>query len=169
MSDFNIICNSTINKDCKQMYVSVPKSSISDLVENFFGDNHYAEFEELNSDNQQQKSGSQEQPLTKNEKIVRTMNKLVEEGSIKYQYEWAIIMQLLKEKYSMTFDNDQSFVDYLQMNGISHKAPTASDIRHLTQNMTGAYPEWNWTDKDSTESLRRNNLAKRFVNIYSKL
>lgn len=169
MNDINIYKNSTINNGCKQMYVSVPESSMRDLVKNLFGDEDYAEFEDLNSCNTQQPMDNPSKPLTKNEKIVKTMNQLIEEGFIKYQYDWGIIKQLLLYNYNIPFDNDQSFVDYLKMNNISHKIPTADDIRHLLSKMKGGFPEWTWTDRDFTETTRRNNLAKRFASIYNGL
>lgn len=112
--------------------------------------------------------GFQDDPQMTEKRIKEGIDVLVEEMLIKYAYDYHVIKVLLEQKYLMTFNNGQRFVDYLKRIGVSFKLPDADSINLKISDMSGHYPEWIWKKADRTEAIRRINIAKRFDKIYGR-
>lgn len=123
---------------------------------------HYHEAEgkqqakQINSDDQD------DEPLTKDEKFFKALSTVIKDGLIVNAYDYHIIQWVLREKFSISFNNGQSFVDYLTSQGITHKLPTADNINKKTSDMQGKFPDYTWANTDHNEEVRRINIAKRF-------
>lgn len=106
--------------------------------------------------------------MDKDTRILKALKTLVDEDMVKYAYDYHVIMKVLQEKYSVPFDNGQSFVSYLLSNGITHKLPSADSINKKLSLINGKFPNWSWCYTDHNEEIRRTNIAKRFVHLMNE-
>ena len=102
------------------------------------------------------------------EKIVKAINVLTAENLIKHKYDYAWVMQVMNETEGMpSYDSPQSFLTHmteLHIDGL----PDISNINKELGRLMGKFPDWTFIDKDTTESNRRINIAKRFCNAFRK-
>lgn len=149
--------NSTHNENCKQVFVET-KDPVS-LLRDFFGDAEEAQFEDVKPDDAREE---QETHMSIDEKILKALSTVITEGFIVNAYDYHVIQWVLREKFSVSFNNGQSFVDYLTSQGITHKLPSADSINKKTSDMQGKFPDYTWANTDHNEEVRRINIAKRF-------
>lgn len=153
--------NSTHNEHCRQVYVE--DKDLRSVLRDFFDDAEVVAFEESDS------MPSPDGLLPTDQKIRMALLAVIDDGEIAHDYDYHIIMQLLTEKYGMTFSNGQSFVNYLKSLGITHHLPSADSVNQKIRLMRGQFPEWSWTGTDHLEEIRRNNIARRFVHEMNRL
>lgn len=108
---------------------------------------------------------------TEDERMRRALKKLESDGLIKHKYDHAYIMQKCNETGDApTFVSPQTYINYVEPFKLS-KIPSRDSIEDKINTMSGKHPCWTFNDsagKDSTESLRRNELATRFWQLFVK-
>lgn len=88
------------------------------------------------------------------------------EGMIENLYDYTWVMGVMNDTEGLPhFDSPSSFIKYLTGLGIEN-LPSESTIKKEYGKMLGKFPEWTFIGKDKTESDRRINVAKRFLNLY---
>lgn len=105
------------------------------------------------------------------ERMLRALKRLESEGLIKNKYDHAFIMQKCNEAADAPyFDSPQSYINYIKLFAL-RDMPSSDSIEKKRNATMGKHPQWTFTDssgKDSTEALRRNNLATRFYELFIK-
>lgn len=149
--------NSTHNENCRQVFIEVKDPAA--LLRDFFSDAEEAQYEEVKPDDDGEE---QEAPLSIDEMFFKALTAVIADGLIKYAYDYHVIQWVLREKFSVSFTNGQSFVDYLTSQGITYKLPTADNINKKTSDIQGKFPNYTWRNTDHNEEVRRNHIAKRF-------
>ncbi|MCQ2238232.1 MAG: hypothetical protein MJZ73_03255 [Bacteroidaceae bacterium] len=149
--------NSTHNENCRQVFIQTQDPAA--LLRDFFRDAEDAEFEEVKSG---EASVESETPLSIDDKFFKALNAVITDGLIVHSYDYHIIQWVFQEKFSVTFNNGQSFVDYLTSQGITHKLPSADSINKKLSDREGKFPNYTWKNTDHNEEIRRINIAKRF-------
>lgn len=105
---------------------------------------------------------------TEDERIRRAIAVLREERLVKHLYDYTWVMDVMNELDDMpSFDSPQSFLGYLGALDFDN-LPDPSTIKKANNKMSGKYPDWEFADKDKTETNRRVNVAKRFLAAYRK-
>lgn len=98
------------------------------------------------------------------EKIVKIIYCLWEEKDLKHKYDYTWIMEASNQCDDMpTFDSPKSFVDFLKKNNCKN---TPSEDSIEKKEPYGDFPNWEFDDCDSNETLRRINIARKFVKLY---
>jgi len=94
--------------------------------------------------------------------VVKTMRA---EGELKHLYDYTWLMMLMNETDGLpNFDTPTSYVDYMKQCGVK-SMPTRSNISKYYDKARGEFPNWTFSDADGQEAKRRNNVAKRFLNL----
>ena len=102
------------------------------------------------------------------ERIKKAVNTMKSEKLLEHAYDYTFIMTLMNDTADMpSFDSPNSFLTYLASLGIDN-LPGDSSIKKEYGRMTGRFPDWIFIGKDKTESDRRVNIGKRFLNLYRK-
>lgn len=87
------------------------------------------------------------------------------EGELKHLYDYTWLMMLMNETDGLpSFDTPTSYVDYMKQCGVK-SMPTRSNISKYYDKARGEFPNWTFSDADGQEAKRRNNVAKRFLNL----
>lgn len=87
------------------------------------------------------------------------------EDELKHLYDYTWLMMLMNETDGLpSFDTPTSYVDYMKQCGVK-SMPTRSNISKYYDKARGKFPNWTFTDADGQETKRRNNVAKRFLNL----
>ena len=87
------------------------------------------------------------------------------EDELKHLYDYTWLMMLMNETDGLpSFDTPTSYVDYMKQCGVK-SMPTRSNISKYYDKARGKFPNWTFTDADGQETRRRNNVAKRFLNL----
>ena len=87
------------------------------------------------------------------------------EGELKHLYDYTWLMLLMNETDGLpSFDTPTSYVDYMKQCGVK-SMPTRSNISKYYDKARGEFPNWTFADADGQEAKRRNNVAKRFLNL----
>ncbi len=103
------------------------------------------------------------------QRIRTCVDKLLEEKVMVHLYDYTWVMEVMNQTDGLPhFNTPQSFINYINDLGIE-KMPSDSTINKKQNVFSGIFPDWKFTDCDSTEANRRINVAKRFLNIYRKL
>ena len=103
------------------------------------------------------------------QRIRTCVDKLLEEKVMVHLYDYTWVMEVMNQTDGLPhFNTPQSFINYMNDLGIE-KMPSDSTINKKQNVFSGSFPDWKFTDCDSTEANRRINVAKRFLNIYRKL
>lgn len=104
-------------------------------------------------------------------RIKRAMEILLAEKVIKNAYDHAFVFQLMNESKELPdFLSAQSYLDYMQGLGFVN-FPSKDTIEKKVSATFGSYPSWTFNDnkgQDATETIRRNNVAKRFISAFRK-
>lgn len=107
-----------------------------------------------------------EEMFSDDERIIKAVNILKVEGVLKHMYDYTFVMQLMNETEGMPhYDTPQSFLKHFAQLGIA-PLPDVSSINRIFSKMVGKFPNWTFVNKDKTETVRRNNVGRRYLNAY---
>ena len=102
------------------------------------------------------------------ERILQCINVMNEEGMLKHLYDYTWMMEVMNQTKDMPkFDTPASFITYMEDLGIK-RLPSEDTIIKKNNKFTGTFPDWKFTDCDTTEATRRINVGKRFLNLFRK-
>lgn len=102
------------------------------------------------------------------DRVKAAIETMKEEKVIQHLYDYTWVMAVMNETQGLpSFDSAQSFLTYLESLGID-PLPDVSNVKKEYNRMDGKFPDWTFQNKDKTESDRRINVAKRFLNLYRK-
>ena len=107
-----------------------------------------------------------EEMFSDDERIIKAVNILKVEGVLKHMYDYTFVMQLMNETEGLPhYDTPQSFLKHFAQLGIA-PLPDVSSINRIFSKMVGKFPNWTFVGKDKTETVRRNNVGRRYLNAY---
>jgi hypothetical protein len=66
------------------------------------------------------------------------------------------------------FNTPRSFINYMKTLGINN-LPSEDSINRKQNTFIGTFPNWEFTDCDTTEGTRRINIGKRFLSIFRSM
>ena len=102
------------------------------------------------------------------ERILRCINVMNEEGMLKHLYDYTWVMEVMNQTKDLPmFDTPASFITYMEDLGIK-RLPSEDTIIKKKNKFTGTFPDWKFTDCDTTEATRRINVGKRFLSLFRK-
>ncbi len=102
--------------------------------------------------------------------IAEAIEMLREDDVIHRQTDYTYIMQVINEKKvegAPRFASSDDFLRYLKEIGLQ-SIPGRSSIFGTVKIMQGAYPHWTFPNIDAVETLRRNNVARLFLNAFGR-
>ena len=118
------------------------------------------------SDPAEKREAEPEEMFSDDERIIKAVNILKVEGVLKHMYDYTFVMQLMNETEGMPhYDTPQSFLKHFAQLGIA-PLPDVSSINRIFSKMVGKFPNWTFVGKDKTETVRRNNVGRRYLNAY---
>lgn len=99
-------------------------------------------------------------------RVTYALNQVKKERLIENLYDYTWIMGVMNDTDDMPdFDSPNSFRTYISGLGFAD-LPSESSIKKEFGKMLGKFPDWTFIGKDKTESDRRINVGKRFLNLY---
>ena len=99
-------------------------------------------------------------------KIKKALDLLQEEKVMKNLYDYTWVMESMNQTKGMPdFITPNSFINYMKDLGVE-KLPSEDTILLKQNKYSGRFPNWEFTDCDSTEAQRRINVGRRFLNAY---
>ena len=114
----------------------------------------------------EKREAEREEMFSDDERIIKAVNILKVEGVLKHMYDYTFVMQLMNETEGMPhYDTPQSFLKHFAQLGIA-PLPDVSSINRIFSKMVGKFPNWTFVGKDKTETVRRNNVGRRYLNAY---
>ena len=103
------------------------------------------------------------------ERVKFAIQSVINENLIKHKYDYTWLMQVMIETDELpNFDSPQSFLTYLSRLELDQNLPEQSSIKKEYSKLSGKFPNWVFSNKDTTESIRRINVAKRFLSAFRK-
>ena len=97
------------------------------------------------------------------DRIIRCILKLKEEKVLKRLFDYTWVMEVMNQTKDLPkFNTPTSFITYLKNHGIE-RVPSEDTIEKKQNKRSGTFPNWEFTDCDTTEAMRRINVAKRFL------
>lgn len=106
-----------------------------------------------------------EKAVTENERIIDCIKKLKEEKVLKRLFDYTWVMEVMNQTEGLPkFNTPSSFISFLKDNGIT-RLPSEDTINKKQNIFCGEFPDWEFTDCDTTEATRRINVAKRFLTL----
>jgi hypothetical protein len=103
---------------------------------------------------------------TVDERVKMAIDGLKQEELIEHLYDYAWVMGVMNETKDLpSFDSPQSFLTYLSRLDVA-PLPEVSNIKKEYGRIVSKFPNWTILNKDTTETTRRINVAKRFLNLY---
>lgn len=108
-------------------------------------------------------------PGGKEEKVRCAISTLMQEKLIKYKYDWTwVILAMQDKKIDIHFDSDDKSLEYLRQMG-AQELPNRSGVStHMSATRING-DEWQFDDTtDRKETIRRNNIGKRFISAFIK-
>ena len=95
-------------------------------------------------------------------------DRLWDEGVLKNLYDYTWVMEVMNQTKNMPkFDTPASFITYMEDLGIK-RLPSEDTIIKKKNKFIGIFPDWKFTDCDTTEATRRINVGKRFLSLFRK-
>lgn len=130
-------------------------------------------FPELKKQHEEWLKGTKEQPEEdeKNEddigvRIKKALNVLREEKFLKHKYDYTWVMEAMNQTTGMpNFNTPSSFITYIGDLAVEN-LPSEDSILLKLNNFAGKFPNWEFTDCDTTEANRRINVGKRFLTAF---
>ena len=102
------------------------------------------------------------------ERILQCIKVINEEGTLKHLYDYTWVMEVMNQTKDLPmFDTPSSFITYMEDLGIK-RLPSEDTIIKKKNKFTGTFPDWKFTDCDTTEATRRINVGKRFLSLFRK-
>ena len=106
-----------------------------------------------------------------NSRVCQAVEILQKEKAIKHAYDYKWILEVINKgliKGLNRFDNPNSFREYLIDVGVKN-VPSRGTLYNREWECKGEYPNLSFTDTDDpTETLRRNNVGRRFLSVVNK-
>lgn len=101
-------------------------------------------------------------------RFLYAINKVIEEGLLKYGYDWTWIELYCEGAINdVQFNAPKSFLDYLFLIGVQ-SLPDRTSLAKKVDVVRGEYPNWTFTDTSSTVEIRRRKLVVgRFIFHYN--
>ena len=95
-------------------------------------------------------------------------NKVIEEGLLKYGYDWTWIELYCEGAITdLQFNAPKSFLDYLWLIGVN-SLPDRTSLAKKVDVVRGEYPNWTFTDTSSSKEIKRRILVVgRFIFHYN--
>ena len=106
-----------------------------------------------------------ERPLTERQQRIRqAVEMLRAEGELRFGYDYAWLQLVMNQEDDCPhFEDTVSFLKYLRQTGLDG-LPSPDSIWKKVAVTRQAHPHWTFGDTgDATETLRRNNVASRFL------
>ncbi len=101
------------------------------------------------------------------EVIGNVIRQLWDENELKRMYDYTWVMIIMNENEELpTFDTPTSFVEYLSKYKGKIRVPARSTISRYYSTTKGHNPNWTFDDADDQETIRRNNIGKRFLKLF---
>ena len=105
---------------------------------------------------------------TENDKIKEVIQQLKAEKTIVHLYDYTWVMLAMNDTDGLpSFDSPQSYITFLNSLGLDDQ-PSDSSIKKKCEKVLGQFPNLTFIDVDKTESDRRINVGKRFLNLYRR-
>lgn len=104
-------------------------------------------------------------PALDDEWIIECIKKLKEEKILKNLFDYTWVMEVMNQTKGLPkFNTPSSFINYLKDHDIK-RLPSEDTINKKQNKFTGTFPDWVFTDCDTTEANRRINVGKRFLTL----
>ena len=102
-------------------------------------------------------------------RFLYAINKVIEEGLLKYGYDWTWIELYCEGAINdVQFNAPKSFLDYLWLIGVN-SLPDRTSLAKKIDVVRGEYPNWTFTDTSSSKEIKRRKLVVgRFIFHYNK-
>ena len=117
-------------------------------------------------------SDSSLQLASVDERMKHALDCLERENILVHKYDYIWIMRYINEEHikdtGLFFYSVNSYREYVTTYLYHHQIAGISTLSQYYSYGEGRYPDWTFSDtKDATERLRRVNVARRFVKIFS--
>lgn len=101
-------------------------------------------------------------------RFLYAINKVIEEGLLKYGYDWTWIELYCEGAINdVQFNAPKSFLDYLLLIGVN-SLPDRTSLAKKVDVVRGEYPNWTFTDTSSSKEIKRRKLVVgRFIFHYN--
>ena len=101
-------------------------------------------------------------------RFLYAINKVIEEGLLKYGYDWTWIELYCEGAINdVQFNAPKSFLDYLWLIGVQ-SLPDRTSLAKKIDVVRGEYPNWTFTDTSSSKEIKRRKLVVgRFIFHYN--
>ena len=101
-------------------------------------------------------------------RFLYAINKVIEEGLLKYGYDWTWIELYCEGAINdVQFNAPKSFLDYLWLIGVN-SLPDRTSLAKKIDVVRGEYPNWTFTDTSSSKEIKRRKLVVgRFIFHYN--
>lgn len=101
-------------------------------------------------------------------RFLYAINKVIEEGLLKYGYDWTWIELYCEGAITdLQFNAPKSFLDYLWLIGVQ-SLPDRTSLAKKIDVVRGEYPNWTFTDTSSSKEIKRRILVVgRFIFHYN--
>lgn len=104
--------------------------------------------------------------INQDELIKQCILVLKQENLLKKLLDYTWLMAVMNETKDLpNFSSPNSFVVYLKTLGLDN-LPSVSTVKKEYEKLIDNFPNWTFIGKDDTETKRRINVAKRFLNLY---
>ena len=125
---------------------------------------HFEKVENIEKNVETAADNIEEQSMEK--KIKRSIDVLLKEKVLKNLYDYTWVMETMNQtKGLLKFNTPSSFIVFLKDIGIE-RLPSEDSINRKQNTFSGVFPQWEFTDCDTTEATRRINVGKRFFNLF---
>ena len=99
-------------------------------------------------------------------KIKKALDVLQVEKLMKHMYDYTWVMEAMNQTKGMPdFITPSSFLAFVRDLGVEN-LPSKDSIELKQNKVSGKFPNWEFTDCDSTEAQRRTNVGRRFLSAY---
>jgi len=99
-------------------------------------------------------------------KIKKALDVLQVEKLMKHMYDYTWVMEAMNQTKGMPdFITPSSFLAFVRDLGVEN-LPSKDSIELKQNKVSGKFPNWEFTDCDSTEAQRRINVGRRFLSAY---
>ena len=101
-------------------------------------------------------------------RFLYAINKVIEEGLLKYGYDWTWIELYCEGAINdVQFNAPKSFLDYLLLIGVN-SLPDRTSLAKKIDVVRGEYPNWTFTDTSSSKEIKRRKMVVgRFIFHYN--
>lgn len=103
------------------------------------------------------------------EATMRVVNMMWAEGTLQHKYDHTWIMMTMNETEGLpNLATPTEYLDFMESCGVRDRLPDRSTISKYYDKACGCFPHWTFTDAKEKENIRRNNVGKRFLNLFQR-